>query len=107
MYKSVIDIITVSENIDQPDWVIVDCRYDLADKSFGKNAYLDSHVPGAVYADLHDDLSGPPVTDHGRHPLPTVGQLNNLFKRLGISNDTQVVAYDHVYGSFAARLGWV
>jgi thiosulfate/3-mercaptopyruvate sulfurtransferase len=107
MYTSVIDVITVSENIDQPDWVIVDCRYDLADKSFGKHAYLDSHVPGAVYADLHDDLSGLPATDHGRHPLPTVAHLNYLFKRLGICNNTQVVAYDHVYGSFAARLWWL
>ena len=107
MYTSVIDVTEVNENINHPDWVIVDCRYDLADKSFGKNAYLASHIPGAVYADLHDDLSGPPVTDHGRHPLPTVGQLNNLFKRLGISNDTQVVVYDHVYGSFATRLWWL
>jgi thiosulfate/3-mercaptopyruvate sulfurtransferase len=107
MYTSVIDVTTVNENVDQPDWVIVDCRYDLADKSFGKSAYLDSHIPGAVYADLHDDLSGPPVTDHGRHPLPAAGQLNNLFKHLGISNNTQIVIYDHVYGSFAARLWWL
>lgn len=107
MYTSIIDVTTVNENISRPDWVLVDCRYDLADKSFGKSAYLDSHIPGAEYADLHDDLSGPPVTDHGRHPLPIAGHLNNLFKRLGISNDTQVVAYDHVYGSFAARLWWL
>jgi thiosulfate/3-mercaptopyruvate sulfurtransferase len=107
MYTSIINTNTVHENIDHPDWVIVDCRYDLTDKSYGRNAYLEAHIPGAVYADLHDDLSGPPVTDHGRHPLPTAEQLKALFKRLGISHHTQVIAYDHVYGSFAARLWWL
>jgi len=107
MYTTIIDITTVDENIDHPDWVIIDCRYDLTDKSFGRDAYLESHIPGAVYADLHDDLSGPPVTDHGRHPLPTPEQLNELFNYLGISRDTQVVVYDQVSGSFAARLWWL
>ena len=107
MYTSIINANIVHENINHPDWVIVDCRYDLMDASYGRNAYLKSHIPGAVYADLHDDLSGPPVTDHGRHPLPTADQLNALFKRLGISANTQVVAYDHVSGSFAARLWWL
>lgn len=107
MYTTIIDITTVNENIKHPGWAIIDCRYDLADKSFGRNAYLESHIPGAVYADLQDDLSGPPVTDHGRHPLPTPEQLNELFKCLGISRDTQVVAYDQVSGSFAARLWWL
>jgi thiosulfate/3-mercaptopyruvate sulfurtransferase len=107
MYTTLIDANTVHENLDRPNWLIVDCRYDLTDKSYGRNAYLESHIPGAVYADLHDDLSGPPVTDYGRHPLPTSNLLNTLFKRLGISGTTQVVAYDHVYGSFAARLWWL
>lgn len=107
MYTSIIDANTIYRNIDRPDQVIVDCRYDLADKSFGWNAYLESHIPGAVYADLHDDLSGPPVTDRGRHPLPTPEHLNKLFKHLGISGGTQVITYDQVHGSFAARLWWL
>jgi thiosulfate/3-mercaptopyruvate sulfurtransferase len=63
--------------------------------------------PGAVYAHLDDDLSGPPVTDHGRHPLPTPQRLAQLFSRLGIDEMSQVVAYDDAGGMVAARLWWM
>lgn len=107
MFTSIINVGDLKVNLNQPDWVIVDTRYDLADKNAGKKAYLEAHIPGAVFADLHDDLSGPPLTDHGRHPLPSPEQLNCLFPRLGINNNTQVVVYDQVYGSFACRLWWL
>ena len=107
MYRTIIDVETVRENLDRPDWVIVDCRYVLSDEGAGKKLYMDAHIPGAVFADLLDDLSGPPITDHGRHPLPSAGQLTKLFGRLGISNHTQVIAYDDAGGSFAARLWWL
>ena len=107
MYKTIIDADTVMENLDHPDWVIVDCRYVLSDRNAGKKLYMDAHIPGAVFADLLDDLSGPPVTDQGRHPLPSAGQLKKLFACLGISNHSQVVTYDDTGGSFAARLWWL
>jgi thiosulfate/3-mercaptopyruvate sulfurtransferase len=107
MYNTIINIDSVRKNLNQPEWVLVDCRYDLSDKDTGKNSYLESHIPGAVYANLHTDLSGPPLTDHGRHPLPSEDHLIKLFERLGISNHSQVIVYDDVYGSFAARLWWL
>jgi thiosulfate/3-mercaptopyruvate sulfurtransferase len=107
MYKTIIGVGSVKENLNHPDWVIVDCRFDLSDKDAGKKSYLEAHIPGAVFADLHDDLSGPPITDHGRHPLPSVKHLKKLFEHLGISNQSQVITYDNVSGSFAARLWWL
>lgn len=107
MYKTIIGVDSLRENLEHPGWVIVDCRYNLSDKNAGKNLYLKAHIPGAVYADLHDDLSGPPITDHGRHPLPSVKHLVKLFERLGISNQSQVITYDDAGGSIAARLWWL
>jgi len=107
MYKTLVNCEVLRNHITDSDWIIVDCRYDLADKDKGKMAYLASHVPGAVYADLHNDLSGPPVTDHGRHPLPTPAALNTLFSRLGINAGTQVIVYDDLSGCFAGRLWWM
>jgi len=107
MYTTIIDADHLGDHLDDPGWVIVDCRYNLGDKDAGRREYLESHIPGAVYADLHDDLSGPPVTDCGRHPLPTLAAMNRLFTRLGIHHDTQVVVYDAAAGSFAARLWWM
>ncbi len=51
--------------------VVVDCRNDLTAPEAGRLAWLEAHIPGAGYAHLDHDLSGPPNTDHGRHPLPS------------------------------------
>ncbi len=36
---------------DNPEWIIFDVRYDLMDKNAGKDAYLQGHIPGAIYVD--------------------------------------------------------
>lgn len=107
MYRTVIDAATLAQHLEDPDWVIVDCRFDLGDTAAGRRSYTQAHIPGAVYAHLDDDLSGPPVTDHGRHPLPTPAALTALFGRLGIDERKQVVAYDSLNGGIAARLWWM
>lgn len=107
MFETLITCDVLADKIDNPDWIIVDCRYDLADPAAGHRAYLSAHIPGAVFADVHDDLSGPPLTDQGRHPLPAPEQLQMLFRRLGINNDSQVVVYDDSGGAFAGRLWWL
>ena len=107
MYKTIIDVETLASNVDEPDWVVVDCRFSLADTAVGYQNYQTAHIPGAVYAHLDDDLSGPPVTDHGRHPLPTPQRLAQLFSRLGIDEMSQVVAYDDAGGMIASRLWWM
>jgi thiosulfate/3-mercaptopyruvate sulfurtransferase len=89
------------------EWAIVDCRFDLADAGWGRERYLAGHVPGAVYASLNDDLSAKPTGGNGRHPLPSDDALIAAFERLGIGNDTQVVAYDQDAGSYASRLWWL
>ena len=87
-------------------WVIVDCRYDLKNDHWGREQYRASHIPGAVYASLSDDLSAPSDGTNGRHPIPPVNQLAATFGRLGIGPGTQVVMYDQDAGSFASRMWW-
>ncbi|MCI0397067.1 MAG: sulfurtransferase [Chloroflexi bacterium] len=106
-YTTLLTPKTVYQHLDDPTWVIVDCRFNLADTEAGRRAYEQGHVPGAVYAHVDRDLSGPPVTDRGRHPLPTPEALRATFSRLGIDRSKQVVAYDEHNGSYAARLWWL
>lgn len=87
--------------------VVVDCRFNLSDTTAGEAAYSVEHIPGAVYAHLGRDLSGPPVTDKGRHPMLSADAMNALFSRLGISANTQVVAYDDMRGGVASRFWWM
>ena len=107
MYQTIIGVEELEANIDKPDWLVIDCRYDLGDKSAGYQSYLESHIVGATYADITEDLSGEPATDNGRHPLPTANKLRQIFSSFGISTNKQVVVYDASSGAFAARLWWL
>ncbi|MDQ3959212.1 MAG: sulfurtransferase [Pseudomonadota bacterium] len=107
MYKVLIDCNTLNAHLGDPQWVIVDCRFDLFDPAAGRKAYLHNHIPGAVYAHLDQDLSGPPVTNRSRHPLPLPEALIALFGRLGIDRTKQVLVYDSASGSVSARLWWL
>ncbi|WP_342566020.1 sulfurtransferase [Paenibacillus sp. FSL R7-0345] len=90
-----------------PEQTIVDCRFTLGKPQAGRESYEQEHIPGAVYLDLELDLSSP-VSEHGgRHPLPDPQVLAARLSRLGISNDTRIVAYDDESGMNAARLWWL
>lgn len=88
------------------EWAVVDCRFDLQQETWGRQQYADAHVPGAVYADLGEDLAGRRTGRNGRHPLPSVEALAATFGRLGIDRSTQVAVYDQDVGMFASRLWW-
>jgi len=93
-------------HLDDPRWVIADCRFDLAARSKGLEDYLNAHIPGAVYAHLERDLAGPATGRDGRHPLPPPAILAATFSRWGIGRGVQVVTYDDDGGAMAARLWW-
>ena len=102
-----IDCAELAAILAQPELVVIDCRFDLADGAAGYAAYLEAHIPRAHYAHLDRDLSGPPHTDHGRHPLPSPARMAAVFSALGISAVSYVVAYDDGGGMIAARLWWM
>jgi len=107
-FKTLISVEGLVKNISHPDWVIVDCRFWLEDVDKGWLAYQDSHIPGAVYAHLDQHLSGPKIPGTtGRHPLPDVGALSELFGAWGIRKGVQVIAYDDRGGMMAVRLWWL
>lgn len=108
-FTTVIDVTDLAGHLADPDWVVVDCRFDLMDPAAGERDFLAAHIPGAVYAHLDRDLSAPldPSGRGGRHPLPSPAEMTRLFGRLGIDAATQVVAYDNQSGHYAARLWWM
>jgi len=85
---------------------VVDVRWYIDGRS-GHDAYLGGHIPSAVWADLDTDLSAPPSTPGGRHPLPTPDDFAAAMGRLGVGDDSRVVCYDDAGGGIAARLWWM
>ncbi len=88
------------------DVVIVDCRFHLGEPDRGREQYREGHIPGAFYADLERDLSGPLGEHGGRHPLPSRDDFAKFAAGLGVGPETHVVAYDEA-GEMAARCWWL
>jgi thiosulfate/3-mercaptopyruvate sulfurtransferase len=106
-FTTLISTAALALHLDDPAFVIVDCRYKLDDANWGERDHGAAHIPGAVYADLGRDLAGPRNGTNGRHPLPDPHTLAQTFGRLGISSGVQVVAYDQANGMYASRLWWL
>lgn len=94
-------------NLNKSDYIVIDCRFSLADAEAGARAYRQGHIPNARYGDLNKDFSAPVQAYTGRHPLPNFNQLARRLGEWGISNNSQVVVYDDAGGAFAGRAWWL
>ncbi|WP_416676285.1 sulfurtransferase [Egbenema bharatensis] len=110
--SSVVSAAELFEYLNDDRVVIIDCRFDLAQPQLGRWHYQTSHIPGAFYLDLNQDLSGPVQRHGGRHPLPEPEQLAAKLETIGVRSGngqsaTWVIAYDDSRFAFAARLWWL
>ncbi|WP_455200173.1 sulfurtransferase [Kaarinaea lacus] len=106
-YRTLISADALQQNLNNMQWRIVDCRFNLKDPDEGMALYQMDHIPHAVYAHLDHDLSSPVTPTSGRHPLPDVNHFREKLGNWGITKDTQVIVYDDAAGSYAARLWWM
>jgi thiosulfate/3-mercaptopyruvate sulfurtransferase len=97
----------LDRNLGNPEWVLFDCRHDLANPEFGIKAYSESHLPGARFANVDRDLSAPLTGRNGRHPLPDAQSFGRWLGEMGVDATKQVVAYDQAAGAYAGRLWWM
>ena len=106
---------------------IFDCSFDLMQPKLGEQQYLESHIAGAVYANLDTALSAkhginPAKTgvdavitttgadapaSGGRHPLPQREKFAGWLSSVGFANDMQAVVYDRNGANYCGRLWWM
>jgi len=90
----------LAEHLDDAGLRVADCRF-----SFDHDASADygqGHIPGAVHVRLQEDLASPDGPIH--FALPDPERFAASMSRLGIGDDTLVVAYDDEGDHFASRL---
>jgi len=99
----------LASHLDDPSVRVVDARYNVRPTgkgSFeaisGRSEFEKDHIPGAVFVDVHSDLSDPDC------PLYILGpkRFEEFMGRLGIGADKTVVVYDDHGGTWSARLWW-
>lgn len=106
-FTTTVSVAELANHLHDQEWVIVDCRFKLANPDQGRMDYENAHIPRAVYAHLDSDLSGPIIMGvTGRHPLPGVEKVSKVFSSFGIDLRMQVVAYDDQWGALAAGRVW-
>ncbi|TDX79470.1 thiosulfate/3-mercaptopyruvate sulfurtransferase [Rathayibacter sp. PhB151] len=86
--------------------LVLDVRWRL-DRPDGRPAFLEGHVPGAVYVDLDHELAAHGVPEDGRHPLPPVEALQESARRWGLRQGQAVVVYDDLKNLSSARAWWL
>jgi len=102
----------LSEHIDDPDLVVLDCTVVVEPNKdggvrilSGRAAYEAGHIPSAGFADLMGDLSD------GNSPLKfavgTPQQFSAAMGELGVGDDSRVVLYDGNNMVWAARVWWM
>ena len=107
MYTTIVDVAALAANLARPDWVVLDCRFDLAKPAWGEETFAAGHIAGARYLHLERDLSSPQTATSGRHPLPEPATLAARLGALGVDTGVQVVVHDQGNGMYAARAWWL
>jgi thiosulfate/3-mercaptopyruvate sulfurtransferase len=88
--------------------LVVDLRWYLGKPGAGRAAYLEGHLPGAIFLDLDEDLADPNgLGAPGRHPLPAPEAFRARMAAAGIGDGARVVGYDDAGGWVASRLWWM
>ncbi len=99
-------LISVGELSERLDVIVLfDLRWSLTEPHQGREAYAAGHLPGAVFVDLVADLTAP--AGDGRHPLPSVDEFTRTLGDLGAGPNDEIVVYDDMGGSVAARMWWM
>ncbi|SNC72438.1 thiosulfate/3-mercaptopyruvate sulfurtransferase [Kytococcus aerolatus] len=88
--------------------VVLDVRWSLGGGA-DPGAFATGHVPGALFLDLEEVLTGPVGPDGagGRHPLPAASSVRTWLDARGIPGEQPVVVLDAGHGAGAARAWWV
>lgn len=100
-------LVSTEELAAHPEWRVFDCRHDLGNPDLGEQQFREGHIPGALFAHLERDLSGPTTGKNGRHPLPEPKAFVTWLGKQGLQPADQVVCYDGGPGAMAARLWWM
>ncbi len=113
--QSLVSAEWLSQRLEDPQIRVIDIRgvvRTVADEAGRQHAsyeslhadYLAAHIPGAVFVDWTTDIVDPVATLKAQ--IAPADRFAEVMSRLGVGNDTLVIAVDGAGGHFATRLWW-
>ena len=106
VFKPILEVSELFELTNSDTLVIV----NPSSGSHAKENYEKSHLNGAYFLDLNEDLSEihEDAANGGRHPLPQIKDFAKTITNIGITPNSHVVIYDDKGGANAsARFWWM
>ena len=109
---TLVDVAWLQAHLGEPDLVVLDTTVLIERDEAGgfraingRASYADAHIPTAGFADLMGDLSA--ADSSLEYGMPSPEQFAAAMGRLGVGDDSRVVLYDNMGGSWAARVWWM
>jgi thiosulfate/3-mercaptopyruvate sulfurtransferase len=91
--------------------MVFDCSFELMAPAEGELQFAQTHITGAIRADLDRHLSAAKTaTDAasgGRHPLPSRETFAAWLRSVGFDSGMQAVVYDRQGANYCGRLWWM
>lgn len=110
--EMLVDTAWLMANLDNPKVRIVDVTATLQAQPVGPSRVLDgrqdwekSHIPGAAYLHMLEDLSAP--QSGLPYNLPSAERMTEVLSSIGVDDDTTVVLYGGSYFPAITRAWWV
>jgi thiosulfate/3-mercaptopyruvate sulfurtransferase len=104
--KNLVSASWLWQHINDEKIVIIDCRFDITNPEYGKEAFKHGHLKNSIFFDMNTDLSGPPEKHGGARPLPELSRFASRLATAGITKETIVIGYDDQLNA-SARLWWL
>ncbi len=108
-----VDTAWLADHLDDPAVRVLECTVYLHPADVpggyrvesGRGRWAQGHIPGAGFADLHDDLSD--RSSPLRFMMPPAAQFADAMSRYGVGPGVRVVLYDRAVNMWAARIWWM
>ena len=78
-FTTLITAAELKQHLDNPVFVVLDCRSELTDPTAGASAFAAGHIPGAQHADSDRDLSDKGVVFTEKPTIQAWGRLQAQF----------------------------
>lgn len=109
-FQTIISADILAENLDSPNWLILDCRGGIIYAQNKYNNFLEGHIPNARYYCFSGNYIPDSVVNTTIPPsnCPSgADEIKEIFRNFGFDETSQIIIYDDECSSSLANSMWL